>query len=708
VSAETRRRDVACAALLAAMPLLLFADTLVARSGFFVRDLYTYHFPLAQSVRAILARGELPLWNRAFFGGQPLAANPAYKLFYPLQWLVFAFEPPLGFSLCVLAHLELALAGMYALLRALALRPAAAVFGALSFGLGGFLLGSMTNAEMLFVWSWAPLLYLLLLRLVQQPSRARFAAAAVIAAMPMLLAEPMALAQLWLIAIAVAMRRRRALALVLGVAVASVLLAAIQLLPMLDFVRDSVRAHGFAFSTVADWSMPPIRPLELLRPGAVPASAFPRGTAYVPAIYCGLLVVILAVTGFIVRARGALIAALLALLSYVLAIGDHTPLLRLLYAAGARMIRYPEKFIGMGVFTLIVFAAIVADLLLAGEKRAQLVALIVAWCAAIVVHSLVAVAFAALLTLYWRWPRRELVLALLCVLLADLGLQVNRIAPRAPYALFTPPPIVSLLDRDAVLFPRQRWLGTPDQQRYQSVCGPCFQRSALYPLTPVAWGLRLDLEADIDETALAVTHELLDAMMRYARPHARWSEPFMTLAGVRYVADYRPFDVVMSEANGNPLFWSPARVQHVPDQGRYWFAQRVVQTRDLATALDRVPDVRGVAFVPFPPFAPAPGRVLALRETSNTADVDVLAGGTALLVITVTRHRYWSATIDGRPSALRPTNVAYQSLVVPPGHHHVALRYRNPMLAAGAAVLLLTLAALTVPTPRRRRPRSGS
>nr|MDQ3283902.1 YfhO family protein [Acidobacteriota bacterium] len=96
------------------------------------------------------------------------------------------------------------------------------------------------------------------------------------------------------------------------------------------------------------------------------------------------------------------------------------------------------------------------------------------------------------------------------------------------------------------------------------------------------------------------------------------------------------------------------------------------------------------------------GRVLRWRETANTAAIDVAADGTAFLVMSVTAHKYWSVTIDGVevPSVL--TNLGYQGVVVPRGRHLVVMRYRNPMIAAGAAISAATLLALLFFGLRRR------
>jgi len=85
-----------------------------------------------------------------------------------------------------------------------------------------------------------------------------------------------------------------------------------------------------------------------------------------------------------------------------------------------------------------------------------------------------------------------------------------------------------------------------------------------------------------------------------------------------------------------------------------------------------------------------------------------LAGAPATLTILVTRHKYWRVTVDGTDAAVSPANVAFQAVSVPAGRHRIEMRYRNPFVARGTVISGLTLLALIVPIPPRRRPRSES
>ncbi|HKB79767.1 MAG TPA: hypothetical protein VKH35_08630 [Thermoanaerobaculia bacterium] len=706
------RTDLRVALFLAATVTLLFADVLFLGSSFYLRDLYLYHFPMKEIVRQTLLRGEFPWWQRLLADGQPMAANPAWEIFYPPQWLILIGPFPFGFALHIVAHVYLAVLGAYACFRAVPLRVGAALFGAISFGLGGFLLGSVTNLPTFFVWSWAGVIGWAVLRAART---GRIGAAAVSMAMPLLVAEPMAVAQLLLlIAVGAFVLLRRPGAHPGALALAIVLafgIAAVQLVPAIGYAASSARARGFRYDVVTDFSMPPQRPVELITPRALRLAAlYPRGAPYLPSIYCGLGVVLFALAGVATRQRGGALLLAICACSYLLALGGGTPLFRWLYDAGLRSIRYPEKFIAMGVVALVAFAAFTFDRLLAGDANVARAAMIAGGAVALLLPIFAgrAAVFPTAMALCWagiaagalvQRGGAAWVLGAVALLVIDLAPLSIALLPRMPRAFFTPPRIARLLTGRTV-FHRGEWTQPELAMRYAALSPAWDVRNALRPYSPANWGMPFVLAADIDETELLPTHELLDMMMRAGNagiPH--WGETFATLAGADTLLDYRPF------APTEPRQMQPLRIERIPSQGRYFFARALVPLRDFLGFI-RVHDVRGVAFVASPTFVPAPATLEAVREGANAAVLDVNASGRAFLVATVTRYAGWHATLDGRPVPIVAANIAFQGIEVPPGRHRIELRDRDPLVFWGAG--LTALALVIALTRRRPRPRNGS
>ena len=179
-----------------------------------------------------------------------------------------------------------------------------------------------------------------------------------------------------------------------------------------------------------------------------------RSDAFVAEMYLGLFVVLLAAAGILAGSRGAGAALAAVVVSILFAAGEHTPLLKFLYDIHLfRSIRYPEKFILTAALALIVWAALLFDRLLAGDKRLLRVATVVAsiW---LVIVAIAAAAKPA----YFGWQvlravvvlhslvlirRKPVAIAVIVLTIADLWLATRALVPRMPRAYFDPPPIVA-------------------------------------------------------------------------------------------------------------------------------------------------------------------------------------------------------------------------------------------------------------------------
>src|SRR3954452_19395228 len=123
--------------LLGLLVVVVYADVLFAGRGFYLLDITSYHLPMTWIVRDVVLRGALPLWNRAYSAGQPLAANPAYEVFYPPQWLVFVLPYVYAFQLHIILHFLIAAAGAFFLIRSLGVKPLPSAVGAAAFVFSG-------------------------------------------------------------------------------------------------------------------------------------------------------------------------------------------------------------------------------------------------------------------------------------------------------------------------------------------------------------------------------------------------------------------------------------------------------------------------------------------------------------------------------------------------------------------------------------------
>ena len=779
-----RRADTIAILTLALLGSLLFIDVLIGVNGFYMRDLTRYYYPTKQILRDIVLHGEFPYWNRFFSGGQPIAANPEHEVFYPLTWLILLPSYDLGFRLHILIHVYIGLLGMYALLRSMELRPFPAWFGATAWGLGGVYLSYINLLPILFCAAWLPLTCLFVRRFLLRRSVRDFALAALFLGLQFLVGEPTTVIQTGILIGMYALYRgwyavprvSKSITRVIWIAflsAAAFAVGAAQMLPALDHVHDSARSRPFDFDLVSAWSMPWAKFGEIVYPNILGRISVDRvmwywggglytgmGSPFLFSIYAGILVIALAVGGAFVRPRGGRLVLILCLVSALLALGGHTPLLLWLYKLGiATSIRYPEKFAMLGIFTIIVFASQMIERLMGGDddvREGTLGFLVAATGIALVIAAagftplygsvfmkiwgltksaqaakeihlshvdwIVAFARGAIaIALVWFAAKKNArlwIAATAVFVAADLAYTLEQLNPRMPRRFFDPPPAAARLPNDHAdfrVFHEVDWYGNEDPARQYFSTGDAVYwvvRNGLFPMTPAGARVQTVLERDYDKTALLPTVDLTDSVWDVKRSgRADWYEPFMAMSNAWFRAVYRPFKEEQKRTRGDFKKSEPIAFlegQHYP---RYYFADQLISIRNRRDFVDKLTNGRQTpraAFVTQPAFTPANGIVHAVRETANTAALDVESFGQGFLVMSVTRHKYWDVRVDGQRVPTVATNIAYQGIVVTPGRHRVTMEYRNSLAQIGMGItgsvgaLLIALAVFW--RPRIGRP----
>jgi hypothetical protein len=766
----TRRADLIAVASLVAIVTFSFIPVLLGFENFYMRDLTRYYYPTKQILREIVYGGEFPYWNRYFHAGQPIAANPEHEVFYPFTWLILLPSYDLGYRLHILIHLYIGVLGMYALMRSMRCGAEGSWFAAVSFGMGGLYLSYINLLPILFCAAWLPFTCLYLRRFLETRRIRHFALASLFLGMQFLVGEPTTVMQTGLILGMYAMYRgwyatRRWVAMAGNVAwvglvsITGLAIGAAQILPAVDHVGASARSRPFEFDLVSAWSMPWAKYAELIFPNVLGhisvkqvmwywgGGLYPgMGSPFLFSIYAGLAVMAFAVGSALTRPRGGRFVLLLCILSSLLALGGHTPLLRLLYKAGiATSIRYPEKFALIGVFAITIFAARMVDRMLRGDDAVRDGATGFAIAVAVVATSIAITTFTPLydrtfmhiwgLTPHagttrqialskqdWiiaavrgillvailfgsrlRFRRTWLVVAASFVV-ADLTLATYELNPRMPRRFFDPPPASRDLPgnrADYRLFHEADWYGTEEIARqYFSTADAVYWvvRNGLFPMTPAGAKIRTVMERDYDKTSLIPTIDFTDSVWDVKRAgRVQWWEPFMGMSNAWYRSMYRPIAEERKRNKGNfkaslPMRFIPA--EHYP---RYYFTNQLVTIKDRADFVKKLTTEKfssKVAFVKRKSFVPGEGTIVSVRETANTAILDVESRGRNFLVMSVTPHKYWHVTIDGKPVAAEITNIGYQGVEVADGRHRIEMRYANSLVRLGLVISIATAAVM--------------
>jgi hypothetical protein len=374
-------------ALLATGVFLLAALTLcwpMLGGGFLLGDdqyVAGYGFRLfgAEMVRQT---GHIPEWNPYLFGGLPYIAAQHGDIFYPTAWLRWVLPIDTAMNLGFAGHIVLAGATMYALLRGLRTGWIGSIVGGLSYELTGIVASLVRPGHdgKLFVSALAPLAFLALLRAVRLGRTDGYGLLALVVGLCMLSPHYqmtyylLVAAGLWTVFLVFFDPERpagRPRAAALGFALAAVLLgvavAAIQVLPFLQYLPYSPRAAGgpsggWAYAT--GFSMPPEEIVTTILPqfNGVLEHYWGRNFFKLHTEYLGAVVVVLAALGIRDGERRHLVRALggIALLFLLVAFGGHTPFYRLWYEVMPMMkkVRAP----GMAFFLVALPVAIFAGL----------------------------------------------------------------------------------------------------------------------------------------------------------------------------------------------------------------------------------------------------------------------------------------------------------------------------------------------------------
>jgi len=375
--------------LLCIGPLVLFLPGLLRGGALYWGTPLLQFVPWREMAFALLRRGVVPLWNPYSGMGAPLLANYQSAVFYPPHWLHFLLPVAEVQTLIVITHLILAAFGMQRFMRRLGRSSFAQAVAALAFSLSGYMIARAGFLSITVTAAWLPWL-------MEGGERLCTASETGAAYRRNVLLLGCLLGMQWLAGHAqtawysivllaawvlwrggVSQSRKQRLCIFAGFGAAGVLgflLAAVQLLPTLEYLLQSTRAAQVDEAFALTYSFWPWRITGLLAPDLFgnPARGGYWGYAnyHEDAIYLGVLPFLLALHGIrcgwkkqcddheLVRFFSLVTPAVL-----LLALGKNTPLFPFLFRhiPTFGMFQAPTRWNLLLVFSLSVLAGVGAD-----------------------------------------------------------------------------------------------------------------------------------------------------------------------------------------------------------------------------------------------------------------------------------------------------------------------------------------------------------
>ncbi len=348
--ADRGKSDRYAVAALALLCLWPFLRLLVLGEHWLNGDLILANQVWAEWQAAQLRGGVFPLWTSEILGGFPIAFSE-YPWFYPLHWpFLLALPPPMGYAAAMAVHLCAAAVGLYAFVRVLGLRPAAALLAGSVYALNTFMLGTLHFNNFSPLFACTPYALLGVHGLTQRrwwawPLLSAIVALALLAAHPQVFGYLFLLPAVYALAhVAAAIRQDvyRGLALALALGTAAATGAAISLMrwmPTLALVAESARG-GVQAGGVS------VPPWSFLLGFVFLDFHIPRVLSAQGLLFVGALPVVLAVVGLTRWRTGVAVRAFTIALAAaaVFALGRYTPVYGLLQLVpGFAFFRDPHR-----------------------------------------------------------------------------------------------------------------------------------------------------------------------------------------------------------------------------------------------------------------------------------------------------------------------------------------------------------------------------
>jgi hypothetical protein len=373
--------------------LALFARVLCTPEPFFGAgtDIATIDYPLTTFATEWIRRGVVPMWNPYLFTGLPFPAG-IHGYFYP-GWATGLLSAVAAVKVTLALHLALAALGATWFCRGRVESRLASYLGGVVFAASGFWIAHLFAGHrgVVATAAYAPWIVGFVDR-VQSGAKVSWAGGVVIFGLAFLSAHYQMLAIAFLGAILLVLGRAlfssaprrdrvrasgRALAALAALAFAGALLAALQLVPLAASLGGSQRA-----ATDADFAATPASVpgdlLALLFPNVVGNGAdvpFVGDFVYHEAFqYLGAVTLVLIALAVTARPRADWAPALLgACVAWLLALGNATPLLRILFALAPPFARFraPGRFVVLVSLFGALLAAQGLDAFLSRQGRAS-------------------------------------------------------------------------------------------------------------------------------------------------------------------------------------------------------------------------------------------------------------------------------------------------------------------------------------------------
>ncbi|MFV1859711.1 MAG: YfhO family protein [Anaerolineales bacterium] len=708
-------------------PILLFGIDLIRGRALFWGAPLLQFTPWHTAAKEIAFSGHFPLWNPWLGMGAPLLANYQSALLYPPNWILLATDVSWGQTLLVLLHLIWAGFGMALLARSIGLGAFAQAIAGLAYGMSGYLVARSGFLSINAAAAWLPWILFAAEGLSRKPRPRSVALLGLVLGLQWLSGHAQIAWYTLILAAAWVVYRARYSSGSAGKAVIALLaagllafaIAAVQLIPTLEYVSVSNRAGDLAPEFALTYSFWPWRLFGLVAPDLYgnprTADFWGYGNYWEDAIYVGLLPLLLAVGALFTKAIGRLKWFLLGIVAValLLSLGSNTPIFTFLFekVPTFSLFQAPTRWNLWLVASLSLLAGLGAEHWQVAEgRKLYWLRLGTAGAGAIlVVATLIGLletdiepTFTRAIGVAGFWLAAGGILALLrtdparagwtaaalSVVVLDLFLAGRGLNPTLPAQFNSAPTALSEeVSGDHRLYMSQevereikfnvafRFDSFQPELDWQIV------RESGLPNTPLMD--RLASANNFDPLLPARYVAWMEQLERATPAQRDRLLPYMDVGWQASVQDSLPtsYDPVPAPVRA----WIVPRADWVTSPAeaiRRATAPNFDPSREVLLEGDPRLEVGGL------------GVVMTLRDKGpNEVELAVEAPEGGWLVLADTWYPGWTAELDGRATESYPANGVMRSIWVPAGQHTVTFNYRPITVPIGLALTLVGLAA---------------
>lgn len=371
---ESRRSTIVSLVLLLAVALAMFADLLFAGGtrvlGHPGSDMFLQYFAWREFGFRELAKGNLALWNPHIFSGAPYCGGMQGALLYAPNWLFLVLPTAVAINWSVALHVFAIGAFMFFWMKQRGLSAAASFFaGMLVMFCGAFFPHVFAgHLPQLTAMTWSPLIFCSIDAVFRNPRvcwslLGMFAIGMqTLAGFPQYVFYTAIIAGLYAALRLVGHWNWRIATALLSIYPAGGLLAAAQLLPAIQTMRETARGFRLPFQFASMLSLPPENFMTLLAPNFFGQMAKYWGRWYLweTSLFIGVAGLVFAIYATIRCERATKWRSLVVIsAAFLLALGAYTPLFGLLYTwvPGFDRFRSISKFSFLASLFLCLLAA---------------------------------------------------------------------------------------------------------------------------------------------------------------------------------------------------------------------------------------------------------------------------------------------------------------------------------------------------------------